>query len=1008
MRALSTTDAENILRQLYGISASANRLPGELDLNFHIRTDSGDQYLLKIYPPGRDGSVLDLQNKALAYLGSTAPDLRIPRVVTTQSSDETGVWVDPVGATRSTRLLTWLSGKLWAETKPDVAKSGPELGGFLAKLDKALVNFSHPTMVRDYLWDLQHIDRQLEVIEQIEPIVMRETVANVISRLTNDLSPQLADLPKQVIHNDANDRNIVLNADGSLVGLIDFNDMLYSYRAGEIAVACAYVMPSHPDPVGTVLPMLAAYHSENPLCEDEIELLLDLIEARIATSICMAARQIVDDPGNEYLLVSQKPFRALLDYLATENRELAIYRLRDACGLPANSKAPKIIRWLEQNRHQFARVCDFDLSDPTKLLTIDLSVDGSDMPDADASPSTAELSEHLFKKIKDSGADVGIGRYLERRNLYKSDRFLIADSPEQRDIHLGIDLFMPAGESIYAPLNGKVEAFANNSNRYDFGPVVILRHDTDDGIPFWTLYGHLSEQSLDRLRVGQAIEQGDLVGWVGNYPKNGDWPPHLHFQLLTTLLGMGTGIHGVATIGQLDAWESISPDPNLLLGIPFRCRAGVPNSSQYLTSRRRRFLGKMLSLFYEQPIKIVRGKGQYLYDDQNNRWLDMINNVCHVGHCHPYVVAAGQAQMAQLNTNTRFLHDNIVEYVQRLVATFPQPLSVCFFVNSGSEANDLALRLAWTYSKRRDLLVVEHSYHGHLSSLIDISHYKFAGKGGAGCPDYIWTTPCPDGYRGRFRYADPEVGQHYASTIKRQIDTMLARDRPPAAFIAESLGGVAGQIIPPPGYLRHAYEHVRAAGGLCIADEVQVGFGRVGSAMWAFETQGVIPDIVTLGKPIGNGHPLAAVITRPEIADAFNTGMEYFNTFGGNPVSCAIGLAVLDVIRNENLAANATHVGGLIKQGLESLQQKHSLIGDVRGVGLFLGAELVRDRDTLEPATEEANRAVEALKHRGILLSTDGPLDNVLKIKPPMCITAADANYFISELDKTLAELTLP
>ena len=1003
MRALSTTDVEDILRQLYGVSASANQLPGELDLNFHVRTDSGDQYLLKIYPPGRDGSVLDLQNKALAYLESTAPDLCIPRVVTTQSGDEIGVWVDATGATGSTRLLTWLSGKLWAEAKPDVAKSGPELGAFLAKLDKTLVNFSHPTMVRDYLWGLQQIGRQLEVIEQIEPVAMRETVGKVISRLTNDLSPQLAVLPKQVIHNDANDHNIVLEADGSPVGLIDFNDMLYSYRASELAVACAYAMLDQSDPVGAVLPMVAAYHADNPLQEDEIELLFDLIQGRIATSICMAARQIVNDPDNEYLLVSQKPFRALLEHLATENRELAIYRFRDACGLPANSNAPKIIRWLEQNRHQFARVCDFDLSDPSKLLTIDLSVDGSDMQDVDASTSTAEFSEHLFRKIQNEGANVGIGRYLERRSLYKSDRFLIADSMEQRDIHLGIDLFMPAGEPIYAPLNGKIEAFANNSDRYDFGPVVILRHDTDDGIPLWTLYGHLSEHSLDRLRVGQAIEQGGLVGWIGNYPNNGDWPPHLHFQLLTTLLAMGTRIHGVATIGQLDVWESISPDPNLLLGIPFSCRAGVSRSSEYLTGRRRRFLGKMLSLFYARPIKIVRGKGQYLYDDRGNRWLDMINNVCHVGHCHPYVVAAGQAQMAQLNTNTRFLHDNIAEYVQRLVATFPPPLSVCFFVNSGSEANDLALRLAWTYTKRRDLLVVEHSYHGHLSSLIDISHYKFAGKGGAGCPDYIWTTPCPDGYRGRFRYADPEVGRHYASTIKLQID--VARDRPPAALIAESLGGVAGQIIPPPGYLQHAYEHVRAAGGLCIADEVQVGFGRVGSAMWAFETQGVIPDIVTLGKPIGNGHPLAAVITRPEIADAFNTGMEYFNTFGGNPVSCAIGLAVLEVIRNENLAANATHVGGLIKQGLESLQQKHLLIGDVRGMGLFLGAELVRDRNTLEPATEEANSIVEALKHRGILLSTDGPLDNVLKIKPPMCITSDDADFFIGALDKALAKL---
>ncbi|MFQ6021117.1 MAG: aminotransferase class III-fold pyridoxal phosphate-dependent enzyme [Acidiferrobacterales bacterium] len=1001
----SAAGAEKILSRLYGISGRASRLPGELDVNFRIDADSGAQFLLKIHSPDSKPEILDLQNKALAHLQRVAPHLDLPRVVPTRSGDESGIWPGDEDASHSVRLLTWLEGRLWAEMKPSVTETGPALGTFLGRLDKALATFSHPAMQREYLWDPQSIDRQLDMLDRIEPDAVYDSVRLIITRFREELAPRLASLPKQVIHNDANDHNVVLDKDSN-VGLIDFNDIVYSYRASEVAVACAYVMPDHPDPIAVALPIVAAYHLENPLCEDEIELLSDLIQARIATSICMAARQIADDPHNAYLLVSQKPFRTLLASLANENRELAICRFRDACGLPANPKTPKIIRWLEQNRHRFANVCRFDLKDHSKLTVIKLGVDSGAMsPPDERFASTAEFAQHISASIRSAGAEVGVGRYLERRTVYKSEHFEITGSTEQRDVHLGIDLSLPAGEPIYAPLPGVVEALANNKDRYDFGPIVIVCHEIGDGTPFWTLYGHLSAASLDRLKVGQPIEQGGLLGWVGDYPHNGDWPPHLHFQVLTTLLDMGTGVHGVAALSQLDVWESISPDPNLVLGIPFNCCAPVHRSRQYLMNQRRRFLGKMLKVFYKEPIKIVRGEGQYLYDEKGNRWLDMINNVCHVGHCHPEVVAAGQAQMQMLNTNTRFLHDNIVAYVRRLLATFPDPLSICFLVNSGSEANDLALRLAWTYTKRKDLLVVEHSYHGHLSSLIDISHYKFAGKGGTGCPDHVWTTSCPDGYRGRFRYSEREAGRRYAAEIRRQIDTMQASGRRPAAFIAESLGGVAGQIVPPPEYLHHAYAHVRAAGGLCIADEVQVGFGRVGDAMWAFETQGVVPDIVTLGKPIGNGHPLAAVITRPEIADAFSTGMEYFNTFGGNPVSCAIGLAVLDVIRNENLIENANRVGTLIRQGLELLQQKYSLIGDVRGLGLFIGAELVHDRKTLAPATEEAAQIVASLKKRGVLLSTDGPYDNVLKIKPPMCITVDDARYFLGALDEAFAEL---
>jgi 4-aminobutyrate aminotransferase-like enzyme/Ser/Thr protein kinase RdoA (MazF antagonist) len=430
---------------------------------------------------------------------------------------------------------------------------------------------------------------------------------------------------------------------------------------------------------------------------------------------------------------------------------------------------------------------------------------------------------------------------------------------------------------------------------------------------------------------------------------------------------------------------------------------GSSRSADDILATRRRHLGYNLSVSYRTPLKIVRGEGQYLFDDNGRRYLDLVNNVCHVGHCHPHVVAAGQRQMAALNTNTRYLHDGLAEYVERLTATFPEPLSVCFLVCTGSEANDLALRLARAHTGSRGVVVLDHAYHGNSPSLVEISPYKCEGPGGEGLAPHAHKVAMPDPFRGRFRGSD--TGVRYAELVAEAVARLVGEGRAPGAFIAESLIGCGGQIVLPTGYLEAAYRMVRSAGGVCIADEVQVGFGRVGSHMWGFETQSVVPDIVTLGKPIGNGHPLAAVITTPEIARSFDTGMEYFNTFGGNPVSCAIGCAVLDVIEREDLQRHAADVGGSLMAGLRRLQARHELIGDVRGLGLFVGVELVWDDRTLTPAGEEAGRVVEAMRDRGFLLSTDGPDHNVIKIKPPMVLQHDDVNGVLTALDDVLASL---
>lgn len=423
-------------------------------------------------------------------------------------------------------------------------------------------------------------------------------------------------------------------------------------------------------------------------------------------------------------------------------------------------------------------------------------------------------------------------------------------------------------------------------------------------------------------------------------------------------------------------------------------------------------MGQSCKLFYRSdPLKIVSAVGQYMYDEKGGQYLDCINNVAHVGHCHPDVVKAACDQLAVLNTNNRFLHDNLVICARKLSSLMPAPLSICFFVNSGSEANDLALRLARSHTKNHDVITLDHAYHGHLTSLISISPYKFNLPGGSGKPEWVHVAPCPDVYRGKYKdvdYPGQDMGKMYADEVLDICKKARGDGRTIAAFIAESLQSCGGQIIPPDNYLRNVFRYVREAGGVCIADEVQVGFGRVGKHWWAFQLQGedIVPDIVTVGKPMGNGHPVAAVITTLEIAQSFKeSGIEYFNTYGGNPVSCAVAIAVMDVLEQQKLREHATRVGNHLLNSLRQLALKHPIIGDVRGVGLFIGIELVEDRETRIPATAKAQHVVSRMKEEYILVSSDGPDRNVLKLKPPLVFSHENADHFVKIFDEVLTEM---
>ena len=1002
MTRLQEKDAVRLARSLYGLAAAARELSSERDQNFALSTERG-AFVLKISGASEKPEVLDLQNQALGWLAARAPALPLPRLVPTSAGA-------PVGEAdgRLVRLLTYLPGTILAEARPQTPELLGSVGRFLGELDRALDGFAHPAAPgRDLPWNP---DRALEIIarhrDAIRDPERRALVDRFVEQHERVVVPLTGLLRRGIIHNDANDYNVLVGdptpADRPVAGLLDFGDMVETWTVCELAVAIAYAIFGKEDPLATACHLSAGYDRAHPLTDPELEAIWNFTAIRLCTSVCLSAHRRTAEPDNLYLMVSETPAWEALARMRAVHPRLAHYRLRAACGRTPCPQTPAIEAWLRAHRSEIGPVVAGPLD---RAIVFDLSVASPMFASPAETTDTAAMTAKLFGAMRARSTPIGIGRYDEARLLYMSEAFAGSggEHPERRTVHIAIDIFMEPGSPVLAPLPGRIHSARDNAARLDYGPTVILEHAPEGAPPFYTLYGHLTRASVAHLSAGDRIERGQTIATIGPAPENGDWPPHVHFQIIADMLDMNGDFPGVAVASARAAWLSLCPDPNLILGGPGRLRA-AREEPERIESERRQRLGPSLSLSYRAPLEIVRGAGTFLYDETGRAYLDMVNNVAHVGHCHPRVVRAGSRQMAVLNTNTRYLHPSIVRYAERLTATLPHPLSVCFFVCSGSEANELALRMARAKSAGRGVIVVDGAYHGNTQGLVDVSPYKSEGPGGQGLPPWVRKVPMPDDYRGLYRRDNPARGEKFAGHVREAMAELRAERIQPAAFLCESLLSCGGQIELPPGYLAAAYAHARSAGAVCIADEVQVGFGRVGARFWAFETQGVVPDIVTMGKPIGNGHPLGAVVTTPEIAAAFANGMEYFNTFGGNPVSCEIGLAVLDVVLDERLQERALNVGGRLKKALLGLSDRHPVVGDVRGLGLFLGIELVRDRQTRAPAAAEAAYVVERMKDHGILLSTDGPDHNVIKMKPPLTFSEADADRAVAAFDRVLSE----
>lgn len=1036
-------EAAAVARRVFGVEGKAQALPGEFDLNFKV-AGPARTVVLKVGPAARR-SALELAAACVRHVGGAGLSRSVPRLALPVAGDGAAAPVVDVafgGKPCATTAFTWVEGVPLAELRPRSADLLEALGAFLAELGGSLSAFDHPGLERRFPWRLESAEEtvaaHVDLLAPAEAALVRATA----DRAWRRLGGAAGDLAAGVIHNDANDHNVLIDLAlpaPRLSGVIDFGDVARGWQVADPAVAAAYAMMGLPDPLEAACAVARGYSTGRRLDAAECRAFLPLAALRLCLSVCIQARQIREQPENDYLAVSQAPAWALLRRMAALDWRLAEFRVRGACGLEPNPAREAVSSWIARADRRSPIMSAQILARPCVL---DLSASSPDLPYAAEAAGIDDAVRWVEESISAADATAGVGRYGEARLLYDAPGFKSPgnDGPEARTVHLGLDVFAPAGSEVRAPLDGTVVSVADAGQGLDYGPTVVLRHVAARGDGFHTLYGHLNRATLDHLAPGDSVSAGDVVGWLGDPAVNGGWPPHIHFQVvaldplfdpdmrdfLTDAEGSprrSGNFPGVARPRLRATWESISPDPTPLAGLPgalgvqgdddvpgpFGPAENPTAAARRILRTRRARLAPNLGLSYDDPVHVVRGAGAHLFDSEGRRYLDTVNNVAHVGHSNPRVVRAVARQARVLNTNTRYLHGEVAALAEELLARFPAPLEVVFLVCSGSEANELALRLARRHTGRQGVVVLEGGYHGNTGGLIEISPYKFDGPGGDGPGPRVAVAPMPDPYRGRFRRAEgrPDLGARYAEGVARAAADLAERGPGVAAFVAEGILGCGGQIEPPAGYFQAAYAHARRAGGVCVADEVQTGFGRVGDAFWSFELQGATPDVVTLGKPMGNGHPVAAVVTTREIAGSFDDGMEYFNTFGGNPVSCAAARAVLAEIEERGLQRRAREVGGFLSERLRGLAARFPVIGDVRGRGLFLGVELVRDPRARTPFPEAVAYVVNRMRDRGVFMSADGPDHNVLKIKPPLVFSLDDATHLARELEEVLGESAL-
>ncbi len=939
---VSASQAEELLHAHYGMRGVLTLLGSQQDCNFLVHEAGEPVAVLKIANPAFSAIELEAQDAAADRIAATYPTLRVATPMATSAGEKYATTTELGDSPTYVRLLPFLAGGALTDAgylSPPVVAA---MGELAARVSLALAGFDHPGLDRVLQWDLRFGHA---VVGELIPHVSEH--ADRISAAADDawarIEPLAADLPHQAVHLDLTDANVVAGESGLPDGVIDFGDLSNTWAVSELAIALSSVL-GHPgtDPT-SILPGIKAFHAIRPLSTAEAQALWPLLVLRTAVLLVSGAQQAALDPENAYVTEQSEAEWRMFEQATSVPPEVMTALIATELGLATDRPEVQVENRLISGL------------DPDSVVALDLS-------------DTRDSSDTLAEEAVREGATLVLTRFgqpqLNRAPL------LSHDSPDV--VETGISLWPATTTRVLAPWDAEV----------------IDR--SDDRITVRGLDFELTLTGVDAGAAPGHVHAGEHLGVLGA-------------QQWATLSVRPTGAPVAPRFVRAElapGWLALTGDPRAVLGLD---PLPAAESAQALLARRDDSFAKVQEHYYRRPPHIERGERHYLMSTAGRVYLDMVNNVTVLGHAHPRVAEAAARQLSRLNTNSRFNYAAVVEFSERIAATLPDPLDTVFMVNSGSEASDLAIRLAMAATGRRDMVAVREAYHGWTYATDAVSTSTADNPNALSTrPDWVHTVESPNSFRGKYRGAE---ASRYATDAVAQIEQMTAAGRPPAGFICEPVYGNAGGMALPEGYLRQVYAAVRAAGGLAIADEVQVGYGRLGRWFWGFHEQQVVPDIVSVAKATGNGYPLGVVITSRAVADAFRSQGYFFSSTGGSPLSSTIGITVLDVLRDEGLQDNALRVGTHLKTRLLGLRDKHPLVGTVHGMGLYLGVEMIRDLETLEPATAETTAICERMLDLGVVIQPTGDHQNILKTKPPLCIDIEGADFYVDTLDRALTEL---
>ncbi|MGW0915274.1 aminotransferase [Streptomyces sp. NPDC002784] len=964
---VAPAEAERIAAERLGITARAQALGSQQDANFLLYAGDGTPTaVLKIANPAFSDTEIDAQDTAADLVTAAHPQLRIATVLRDPDGSPRRTTVDTQTGPAIARLLHYLPGGTLSGPRHLSPASVAAMGTIAGKVSTALCGFRHPGLDRVLQWDPQHADRVVDKLAGfIDEPDRRAAVQDATAEAWAHVHDLAAALPSQAVHLDLTDDNLI-RSPGTLPplpdGVIDFGDVTTSWAVGELAVTLSSLLHHDGLEPHHVLPAVRAFHAVRPLSREEAEALWPLVILRAAVLVVSGRQQAAVDEDNAYAT-------SALD------REWRIFEQATSLPLPV---MVRLVRDATGTADVSARTAQADA--PIRPLLRGLAADDITLldlsPDAESMDlgawTDAGTEERLAASALADGAAAVATRYA-RTQLTRTQALSAVSTPT---VSTGMNIWVGRDAALQAPAAGRVLAAAPGRIELTYGTQVLSLS--------------LAPEDRPVVSTGATVQAGEELARL-------DSGTTVHVALRAA---DGPDIPRLVRHEYAPGWLALTADPAPLLDLPADCDR--PRERDLL-DRRDAVFATVQGHYYANPPQIERGWRHFLLSTEGRAYLDIVNNVTPLGHAHPRVEQAVSRQLRRLNTNSRFHYSSVVEFTERLAGLLPEPLDTVFLVNSGSEAVDLGLRLAIGASGQHDVVALREAYHGwtYASDAVSTS-LQDNPNALATRPSWVHTVDSPNAYRGRHRGTD---AVRYAPEAVAVIDELAASGRPAGAFIAETYYGNAGGVALPDGYLAGVYAALRRHGGLAVADEVQVGYGRLGHWFWGFEQQGVVPDIVCVAKAMGNGHPLGAVITSKEVAERYREQGYFFSSTGGSPVSSIVGLTVLDTLRDEDLQGNAARVGGHLKRRLEALADRYGIIGAVHGSGLYLGLELVRDRATLEPATEETAELCDRMLDLGVIVQPTGDHLNILKIKPPLCIDSTAADFFADMLDAALAQL---